>query len=55
MERRRETIICPLCGNEVVEMPRKVKYPRYYVFHCDVCGLTVETEDPEGFNEREKA
>ncbi len=44
MEGRRSTITCPICGNEITEYPRKVKYPRYHVYHCDVCGITIETE-----------
>ena len=44
-----------MCGNKVTELPRKTKYPRYHIFCCDVCGLTVETEDPEEFMDIEKA
>ena len=44
MEGRRSTITCPICGNAITEYPRKVKYPRYHVYHSDVCGITIETE-----------
>ena len=54
MNGRRGTIICPICGNEITEYPRKVKYPRYHVYHCDVCGITIELESDKS-DKKEKA
>ena len=48
MKPRLSTIICPICGNEITEYPRKVKYPRYHVYHCENCGITIELQsEPE--------